>query len=276
MKVAIIFALTSLNVFGYTNLSCKDAYEKHCSKSKKAICEKMKFEGDYIGWNEELVESLKKRREEILKASKKYNVSARTIVSSILATNLELEGDDVFGSGIHKWLVVNQWNESSDQRKPLKFGIGKTSEEDLLKIQEVFLKYNPQNSAKTKKEIVKDLYNNESDIEYATALLRRNIDIFQKEGVDISEKPEVIVTTHGINNLKNAAKRRAAKGGEPGINGWGVSVICNKHLVDEILGEMPKDKNMTQMGKMENGKSYDPGMNMDVMIPPTPTGATEQ
>ena len=73
--------------------------------------------------------------------------------------------------------------------------------------------------------------------EYAAALMRYYIGVYDEMGFDISQNLGVLTTLYNIGDVETRANRRRNKGGEPGVNYFGWFALHNWQSFDAIYAE---------------------------------------
>ena len=228
---------------------CRRAYDEQCGSKKSESCMSLNMQGEFLEpFDEDIIEEIKEKKEEILKQANTFGVSPRAIIASIIAANT------INASPWNEWfkhiLYTNIKNPPA-----MSYGLGRLSNEKFMDIEKYSEKYIkstvPQNKLKEQSKLW--AYWKKHDIRLIAAHLKQRQEIYVENGfTDITENIPVLATIYGLPSVSNRAERHKIKGTDPGINTWGVVAICQEHLVDEVLGTDKREKSkVSKLGQRD-------------------------
>jgi hypothetical protein len=173
--------------------------------------------------------------------AKLYGVDPRAVAGAILAENsMNVQMDDE----IQSWIVKNNiWGSKAFLNAGMTIGPGQINIKPAISADQhiASLGLRPARSAD---EITKLLLTPAGAAEYSAAILRQAQDAYKAEGIDISKRPDILVTLYNFGQEKmsytDRAKETAKLKLEPRANFFGVFVAENIGAVEDAIGWSPE------------------------------------
>lgn len=186
---------------------------------RNQFCNRLKNnDGSWVAPKNSLVELLKISKPKIDEVAKKFDLDPRHIVAPILVENsLNVQVDDeiqnfLVGAGVLKKAEIFG--------KPFSIGIGQLNLSAALEVEPLAAKIEGR-LERTQQEIASALLTPEGTFVYAAAIAKNVIDVYEKYGYDIADKPEIVATLYNIGKYEERAKKAKEEGREPTPNYFG-------------------------------------------------------
>ena len=207
-----------------------EKYQDVCKYDRR--CDRIKVNGQWRYPREEIVVFLKEFAPAINKASEDFGVDPRAIVGSIITENsLNVSiADD-----IQAWLVKTRIaSEGNVLGKQFSFGLGQIYLAAAMEAEPLVAKIEKRDVG-SNIEVAEKLLNPEQSIRYVAAILRMVQDDYKEEGIDISNKPEILATLYNLGESKRRAEQTKASNKQPKVNYFGLFVEKNMEVIDDIV-----------------------------------------
>jgi hypothetical protein len=246
--IALLFIIYPISSFA----NCTDADDACWKKEWKELCSyDVGYEGtewckkivnDDQSWKKpkwEVRESLKSLGPIIIETGKKYGVDPRAIAGAVYAENsINVTRVDDFEDFLVKWKIAKN-GKIPIINKPFSFGWGQLYIEAAREAEPIVAMKDGR-PIRSDEEIAQALQIPEEAMKYIAAVMSRIQDIYQKNGIDISQKPEILATVYNLGKPEKLVEITKIKGGVPRVNFFGFFVKHNLKLLQNDIGYSDK------------------------------------
>ncbi|CAN5581234.1 hypothetical protein BH10BDE1_BH10BDE1_34020 [soil metagenome] len=217
---SISFAQTSKSV----------SFEELCKYEKN--CQLLKDSGGFIKPKKKILLLMTELRDPIKSISKKLGVDPRAVAGAIVAENtLNVQVDD----DIQDWLVKLQITPTASiLGKSFTIGLGQIHVEAAQQVEAMIAKLE-RRKTRTSKEIADALLTPIGAISYAAGIVRKSQDDYKAQGIDVSDKPEILATLYNLGNTDAKAKTAQANKKAPRPNYFGFFVQQNIDAIADSI-----------------------------------------
>lgn len=231
------------------------AYQELCSYD--ALCSRLRnSDGSKVEPKPAVKKLIETMADPVHDFSKLYGVDPRAVAGAILAENsMNVQMDDE----IQNWIVKhNIWGSKAALNAGMTIGPGQINIEPATAADQYIASLGLR-PARSSEEITKLLLTPAGAAEYAAAIIRQAQDAYKAEGIDISKRPDVLVTLYNFGqdsmSYRARAKETAKLKQEPRPNFFGMFVTENIETVQDAIGWSPEKGRY----KKENTELYAPG-----------------
>lgn len=198
------------------------AYDKFCKSA-------LNGDGTVKRPNKVLMKLIEENKDHIFASAEKFGVDPMAVAGAILAENTMNVG---VTDAIQDWFAKR--GITSVAGKEFSFGIGQINF-SAAKAAEAFMAEKEKRPQRTDQEINAKLVTPEGSIEYAAGIVLNSQEAYRKEGIDISERPEILTTLYNLGQPETRAKNSKAMGALPQPNYFGFFVGENLPIIERLL-----------------------------------------
>ena len=171
--------------------------------------------------------------EELYKVAELYKVDPRAIVGAILAENtLNCTRTDTFQDFLVASGVASAGSLLGNK---FSFGGGQLYM-DATKEAEPLASVIEKRSMRSKEEIAEVLLTPAGSVHYVAAVVRRIQDVYEKNGFDIKNKPEILDTVYNLGGAEWRSAKCKSDKTEPRYNYFGMFVQKNIATIESNIG----------------------------------------
>jgi hypothetical protein len=221
---SLLAALTFLAsvTFAIAQTAKPVTFEELCKYEK--LCQQLKDSGGFIKPKKKILLLLNELREPIKSISEKLGVDPRAVAGAIAAENtMNVQVDD----DIQDWLVKLQIAPTASiLGKSFTIGLGQIHVEAAAQVEPMLAKLEKR-TTRSSKEIADALLTPVGAIAYAAGIVRKAQDDYKAQGIDVSDRPEILTTLYNLGNTDSKARTANASKQTPRPNYFGFFVQQN-------------------------------------------------
>ena len=237
MKISIvIFYLLSLslNAQDQSDEYWDSRYQQVCGEGQSSqFCDRLKnSNGTWVKPKRNLVEVLTRSSASIRDVAAKFDLDPRMIVAPILVENsLNVQVDDE----IQNFLVgAGVLSDGEVMGRTMSIGLGQINVSAAIEIEPLVARVEGR-PERTQQEVARALLTPEGAFTYAAGIAKHVIDLYKEQGIDISDKPEVVATLYNIGRYEERVERTVREGRQPGVNYFGLFAEKNMKIIENIV-----------------------------------------
>lgn len=231
------------------------AYQELCSYD--AFCSRLRnSDGSKVQPKPAVKKLIETMADPVHDFAKLYQVDPRAVAGAILAENsMNVQMDDE----IQNWIVKNNiWGSKAALKAGMSIGPGQINIGPAIAADQYIASLGLR-PARSEEEITKLLLTPAGAAEYSAAIMRQAQDAYKEAGIDISNRPDLLVTLYNIGErgmpFVERAKEMKKLKQEPRPNFFGMFVAENIDSVENAIGWSPEKGRY----KKENTELYAAG-----------------
>lgn len=245
-KFAIRLALYSMIFIGFLNQARAThqlpTYQQLCSYDK--YCTKIgKYKNNQLEVkpiSSELMQYYGRLRNTVIKIARLYKIDSTTLIAPLIAENtMNVNITDM----IQDFLTLNKLTPEAELLgRPMTVGPGQIYTSTALKVEGLAARIEGRKK-RSRREITSILSTSLGSLMYAAAILREAQDVYEKNGIDISQRPEILGTLYNIGEPEKRVENTLKTQRAPLPNYFGYFIALQYRYIQTELQLPPLKSN---------------------------------